>query len=168
MLIYNKIKIFNKLVLDVLLKYCLYGILIGIISAVLINIFYRYVLSLPIREADEISRLLLIYMGFLGAVYAYRRNIHISVKMIPETILKKGLILKLTFLILFFILHIILIKFGWEYALNMKEAISPGLEISMMWMYLSVPLSALLMFLQVVENIIEILIDLYKPIFKKS
>src|SRR5207244_11708001 len=51
---------------------------------VFLGVFFRYVLSDPLTWTEEIARLCLVWITFLGTYLAYRRNLHISIDVVRE------------------------------------------------------------------------------------
>ncbi|MFD0915198.1 TRAP transporter small permease [Pseudahrensia aquimaris] len=55
-------------------------------ALVCLNVFYRYVLEQGIVWANEIPEFLLIWIAFLGAYLAYRKDGHISFDMVLDAL----------------------------------------------------------------------------------
>ena len=51
---------------------------------VLIQVFSRYVLNSPVAFTEELVRYSLIWTGFIGAAYAYRKHQHVGVDLLVE------------------------------------------------------------------------------------
>lgn len=123
-------------------------LLAGIVGITLINVSMRYVLSQPIVWADEVARLAFVVFSFLGAALAVATNAHLAIDTLvmrfPERShrwLRLGVHVVATafFALLFFGgLHQARINFG---------QVSPALRIPLGWVYLAVPVGAVLMFL---------------------
>lgn len=60
------------------------GLVIATAIAVGLNVFFRYVLHLGLVWADEVPGFLLVWIAFLGAYLAYRRDGHIAFDMLLD------------------------------------------------------------------------------------
>ena len=56
----------------------------GILLAVVWQVISRYVLKDPASVTEELSRFFLIWIGLLGAAYAYRQKVHLGFNLIVE------------------------------------------------------------------------------------
>lgn len=54
-------------------------LLAGILGTVLVQVFMRYIVNSPLTWSDEATRLLLVWLTFLGAVLTYRLGTQIAV-----------------------------------------------------------------------------------------
>ena len=119
---------------------------------VLIAVFYRYVLGHPPRWTEELARFIMIWMGLLGISLGFRRNSHIGVSFFIDLLppkLRRAIILVTRLLTLFFLG--IVIREGIKISVLVgAHQISPGLQISMLWPMLALPVSGCVMFLQLV------------------
>ena len=78
-----------------------------------IHVFYRYALNQAIRWSEEITMMLMVYMGFFSIAYGVKHRLHLSVNLFYDS-LPAGLqriILKLTDFILM-IMGLVLLYFG--------------------------------------------------------
>jgi TRAP-type C4-dicarboxylate transport system permease small subunit len=134
-------------------------ILMGLlVVTVVANVFARYVLEMGILWAEELSRLAFVWVVFLGSYVALCRKGHmameVGVQQLPVAAQRPVLIAS-RYLVLIFLATLVFaggklvtttISFGRQ---------SPILGISAAWGYLSVPVSAALMFLEVLREVIE-------------
>ncbi len=58
--------------------------LAGIVCAGVLQIFFRYVLNTPLRWPEELSRLLLVWLTYLGALVLSESGHHISVSFLYD------------------------------------------------------------------------------------
>lgn len=135
-------------------------ILLGIMAVVVnLGVFYRYVLIAALPWSEEIPKYCMIWMGFIGASMAIRRNQHIGLNAFMERLPPKHhLLVKLfgSFLILFFL--IILIKWGFFLAFSVGfSSATPMTHIPYIWLLLVVPVAGILM---VIQLSLKILLDL--------
>lgn len=134
--------------------------LLGIMAAIAnLGVFYRYVLIAALPWSEEIPKYCMVWMGFIGASMAIRRNQHIGFNALMERLPNKThLLLRLfgNFLILFFL--ITLIKWGFFLAFSVGfSSATPMTHIPYIWLLLVVPIAGILM---VIQLSLKILLDL--------
>lgn len=66
------------------------ALLAGILATVLLQVFMRYVVNSPLTWTDEVTRLLLVWLTFLGAVLTYRLGTQIAVDALELLALRRG------------------------------------------------------------------------------
>ncbi|UCH19991.1 MAG: TRAP transporter small permease [Deltaproteobacteria bacterium] len=138
-------------------------LLLGIIAVVVnLAVFYRHVLSAGLPWSEEVPKLGMVWMGFIGTSMALRREQHIGFyALINRLPAKMQTIFKLIghFLVLFFL--IILIKWGFFLAFTVgSSSVSPEMNISYLWLLLIVPIAGIFMALQLFMKILKSIVDL--------
>jgi TRAP-type C4-dicarboxylate transport system permease small subunit len=94
----------------------------------------------------EISRLLFVWITFIGSTLALRKGLHISITILVDYLPKKLIELCSVFgYIVFFIFSVILIVQGASVTKVAMLQISSGLRISMGYFYMAIPISGLVM-----------------------
>jgi TRAP-type C4-dicarboxylate transport system permease small subunit len=112
--------------------------MLGIMAAVVIyTVFQRYLLGRTPYWSEELPRLLLIWMAFLGAVAAAVRGGHLSAGLLPllvrdERVLRLLALVRLTLTALF---SIVMIKASFDLALLTSGQLTAALQISASWAY---------------------------------
>ena len=71
-------------ILDVILKNVLIALMAAMVAAVSWQVISRYVFSSPSSWTEEIARFLLIWIGVLGAAYAFRTGVHLGLDILPK------------------------------------------------------------------------------------
>lgn len=137
---------------------CIGGLMFAI---VLIGTFCRYVLNSPLLWTEEAARYLMIWMALIAASISMKRREHVSMKLVLSRLPGKiqTCLIFLTNLGMLYFLYVLTSQ-GTIMALNARSQVSPALGISMFWPLLSVPLSGLLMLVQL---ILIIVIDICRP-----
>jgi TRAP-type C4-dicarboxylate transport system permease small subunit len=134
--------------------WALSGALVLMVTA---NVFARYVLEVGILWIEEMSRLAFVWMVFLGAYVALCRKGHMAIEIglqkLPEPAQRPVLIFSRVLVLVF------LVVLAWAGAQLVLMTVtlgrqSPILGISAAWGYLSVPVSAALMFLEVLREVL--------------
>ena len=71
-------------IIDRLLAYALTGLMALMVLDVTWQIFTRYATSSPSSWTEELARFLLIWIGLLGAAWAYRKRAHLGLSYLVE------------------------------------------------------------------------------------
>ncbi len=145
---------FDKILLK-LIKTLISLLLVLMFIIVIIGIFFRYIINFPIFWTEEFARYIMFYMVMLGSAVAFREERHPSllfvVQKFPVRFLKIWNFIKDIIII---VILIIIFKEGYLMALNETIMKSPALRISFFWIYLALPIGALLMISQIIANYI--------------
>ncbi len=134
-----------KKVFETLLESCLAMLFVLIIICVALQVFYRYVLSDPLAWTEELAKLAFIWMIFLGLFLAERDNLHIAVDFFVDR-LRPVAQRRIRILVETFSIAVLLLicchSFGF---IGIQKAMrSVGLNISLMYFTLAVPIGCLL------------------------
>ena len=70
--------------LDVVLKNTLIVLMAGLVFAVSWQVVSRYIFASPSSWTEEVARFLLIWVGVLGAAYAFRTGVHLGLDVLPK------------------------------------------------------------------------------------
>lgn len=139
------------------MKFCAVMLLIlGLVMTVtiLLQVFFRFVVYVPLPWSEELARYLMIWMGMLGSVVALHEGRHIGIQVLVERLSARTrawvtMLVKLTMIAF---LGIIL-KEGLGLALFNMDQRSAAMEIPMLIPYAAIPAGAAMM-------IVDILADL--------
>jgi TRAP-type C4-dicarboxylate transport system permease small subunit len=71
-------------IIDVVLKNVLIVLMVAMVAAVSWQVISRYVFSSPSSWTEEIARFLMIWIGVLGAAYAFRTGVHLGLDILPK------------------------------------------------------------------------------------
>ncbi|RYF39965.1 MAG: TRAP transporter small permease [Comamonadaceae bacterium] len=121
------------------------------------QIITRFVLEQPAEWSEILIRLSLIWMVFLGIPVAFRQGAMVSVDVLyrwSPPRLRRGLDWAVALASLALIL--VILWWGWDYAVRGKVQTMAGLEsISMFWGYLALPVGALFCILGIIGNLVD-------------
>jgi len=150
------------------INYLLAFLLAVIVIIVFCNVLSRYILNASLAWSDEISRMLFIWLTFLGAITAYINNEHLGLDIVVKIFPKKmtQILFILADIVVFFALSIVL-KGGIDMTVDSFESgwVSSAVPIQYGYVYLVVPISAGLMLIECILksiNDIQIAISLSK------
>ncbi len=71
-------------ILDAVLEQALIALMAVLVAAVSWQVVSRYVFVSPSSWTEEVSRVLLIWIGVLGAAYAFRTGAHLGLDVLPK------------------------------------------------------------------------------------
>lgn len=130
-------------------------LLVLMFVVIIIGIFFRYIINVPIFGTEEFARYIMFYMVMLGSAVAFREEKHPAllfvIQKFPTKILRVWNFIKDIIII---IILIIIFKEGYLMAVDEMIMKSPALRISFFWVYLAFPIGALLMIFQIIANYI--------------
>ncbi len=143
------------------LKYLLFLLMIVLIVSVFSQVLFRFVLNQPLAWTEELARYILVWLTFLGAAYAMSLKAHIGVEFfvqkLPNNILKLSLIVSTLASIAFFL---ILVEQGYSMVTRSMSQLSPVLKIPMGAVYAVIPLSGLILIINIVNDTLKTLSDM--------
>ena len=122
------------------------------------NVFFqvlsRHLIKIPMVWTEEIARFSFIWSAFLGASLAVKNKAHFAVELLTKRFpsFKKALAVFVSFCMVI-VAGVFLIQ-GIRYSAMGLDRISPTVNIKMIWIYMSIPISAFLMIFYVVEQLI--------------
>ena len=130
--------------------------LAGILSIMTLQIIMRYFVGKPLQWTDEISRMCMVWMTFLGSVLAFRDKAHICVDLITNNLPKKAsyIIVLVTDCLTFLFLGL-LAYLGYKYAAMSMKTVSLVTGIRKGISYSVIPVSAVWMMLYLGRNIVR-------------
>jgi TRAP-type transport system small permease protein len=133
------------------LKIILCGLMVGMVVINFANVVSRYYLNASLAWSEEISRFLLIWTVFLGAILAYSKDEHLSLDMVVSFLsLERQRVFAIIVDLLVMLAMLFIIKGGYSLTVDNFDWTSPAAEIPYGWVYIVVPVSGLVMFLQAV------------------
>jgi len=144
----------------------LMGVLVlGMTVVVTIAVFYRYVLDHPLSWTEEITRMFIVWLSFLGAYAAMRENKHIGFDLLVAKFSPRFKTLTdLVGQVLIGIFLLVVTYQGFIFSYEFLDVTMPYTDIPLGWFYYSVfPVTGILMVAQTVISIIQSLKN-YKAI----
>lgn len=71
-------------IIDTILKNALIILMVALVFAVSWQVTSRYIFAAPSSWTEEVARFLLIWVGVLGAAYAFRTGVHLGLDVLPN------------------------------------------------------------------------------------
>ena len=138
-------------VMDKILSYIVALLLVVMSGVVFGNVFSRYFLNTTWGWYEEVSRFLLIWIVFLGAVVCMIRSDHLSIDLLP-LVFSPRVCRAMTVLTDLLVLAALAImcKGAWDMAIDSLASgwVASSIPIPYGWVYMIGPVSAALMFIQ--------------------
>jgi TRAP-type C4-dicarboxylate transport system permease small subunit len=138
-------------IMDKALSYVVAVLLVAMSGIVFGNVFSRYFLNTTLGWYEEVSRFLLIWIVFLGAVVAMIRNDHLGIDLLPLVFSPRvcRAMVVLTDLLVLAALAI-MFQGAWDMAIDSLASgwVAASVPIPYGWVYMIGPVSAVLMFIQ--------------------
>ncbi len=117
-----------------------------------LEVFVRYVLRQSLPWAEEVPKYLMIWLTFLGASLATRRDSHVGFTTLLESVpagARRWLLLAGRLLVLLFLYYVV--RWGFVLAFTMGfVSVTAALQIPSFYVFLAVPIGGCLMILQLV------------------
>ena len=146
----------------------LFALIVIVLTA---EVIARYVFSSSFRWSEELSRFLFIWLIFIGASYAALKKSHIYIEtffmILPKKVKPYARLIGNVVWLLFSIFACYL-GIDQTLAIYNTAQLSPGMQIPLYFVYVSIPLGFLLMSFRVLQLIILELKDLRKKPLKEE
>lgn len=145
--------------LDKILKLMLVLLMALLVLSVTWQVLSRYMLSAPSSWTEEVARFLLIWLGMLGASYAYRIKVHLGLDLLPDKLTGRSAQLLRYFTLLMIVIFAIavlivgglnLVILTWE-----LKQVSAVLGLPIAYVYSVIPLSGLLICIYSVTALLD-------------
>jgi TRAP-type C4-dicarboxylate transport system permease small subunit len=149
MKIYESIETLS-MVTNKLVEKLVFILLLAITIIILMQVVFRYVPILDVSWSEELGKMLAVWLALIGASAALREGLHIGLRFFVDMIPpgpKRNMINILVSASLFFF-FILLMAYGFIYTGHVGQQIAPGIQISMRWAYMGVPVGAFFLAIQ--------------------
>lgn len=148
----------NKI--NLVLEKLLIVMMFAIVVTVTWQVFSRFILSDPSSFTEELSRYLLIWIGILGAAYAYKTKAHLGLDLFVskmEGVNKKVALIVIELVVMFFAVTILIYGGLSLVSITLElEQTSAALGLQMGYVYSVLPLSGVLITLYNINNLRQI------------
>lgn len=137
-------------------KWC--GVSTAIVMTVMIflQVLYRYVLGESLSFSEELARYMFIWSVAMGSALALKTRSHIGVELLVERLPKSlGTPAKIVACMISLVFYGMLVWYGFDMVLETMDQDSAALELPMGYVYLAVPLSAIVLFICEIKNVLD-------------
>lgn len=148
---------FNNLInaIDKILNMLLIFFMVIMCFSLLYQILARRVFDVRALWPDELSRFTMAWMVYLGTIIGIRNDSHIRIDLIDQLIPNSLKVLDFIYLSLNIIFSIIITKVGFDAVSLVVNQKSPNMGISMSFLYLVLPLSAVISLLYLAMKVFD-------------
>lgn len=141
--------------LDLVIKKMVFLIIVGMITAISLQIIFRVFFE-ALVWTEELSRYLLVWGTFLGAAMVYKRGMHIAVTFVVNALPPKlKRITRMSSIILSIIFFVVSIYASVDLMSGQIFQVSPALRLPMRWVYVGIPVSFFAMLIHGVTIALE-------------
>ncbi|WP_249872587.1 TRAP transporter small permease [Oceanobacillus saliphilus] len=139
--------VLNRILLVVSLS-----ILAAMVLVIIYQVFSRQILGSAPAWSEEVSRLLFVWVSFLGIAYGFREKLHIGVGLVIGKLPKKvQTIFDYFAKILVIGFGFLLIYYGWQFTMLTSTSTMPATGMPSSVLYASIPVSGFFVLLNGVE-----------------
>lgn len=136
----------------------LIAVLLAVMSIVIfMQVVYRYIFRASLPWSEEFGRYILVYLTFLGASVAVKKNSHIGVEMIvkllPRSLAK---VIEWVANVISLAFFAILIVYGSKVVKITMTQLSPAMHVKMGYIYMAVVIGAVLMTIHLIARSFQI------------
>ena len=127
-------------------RWLLILLLATMVVIVFANVVMRYLIGTSVIWSEEVARHLMIWMTFVGSGLALRTGAQLGIDSLQNVLSERGArILRITLALGMLVLFVLLAWYGVDYALRTRFQISAALGVSMMYVYIGMPVGCALM-----------------------
>jgi len=120
---------------------------------IMLEVIFRYALKSAPFWTEELARYIMFYMVLLGSSAAIRQKQHPALEFVTQSFNRRFCKVWVFFVdILIFFVLVVILKKGYEMAVNELIARTPALRVSFFWVYLALPIGAVMMMLQIIAK----------------
>jgi len=125
-----------------------------LVIVVFSNVISRYFLHSALAWSEELSRFLLIWVVFIGAVLAYVKDEHLSLDILVKVLPPKvgRVIMIIANLLVIYALYLVTVG-GYNIAMSYMDWNSPALEIPYGYVFVIVPICGAVMIVQTIHKL---------------
>lgn len=132
--------------------------MLGITLILFAGVIWRYFLVDPLTWSDEISRVLFMWLAFIGAAVGVKRRLHSSVTVLTVRMRPAGQrAATLLALLVTAVMGAVLLYTGAHETVNNFKQVLPVTGLSRGWLYLAVPVSGALILAYLVPQVLSVL-----------
>ena len=135
-------------ILDVILRNALIVLMAALVISVSWQVISRYVFASPSSWTEEVARFLMIWVGLLGAAYAFRTRVHLGLDILPQKLTgRSAQILRLFTMIVVVLFSVTVLVIGGGRLVTMTWELrqySAVLGLPIAFVYSVIPLAGML------------------------
>ncbi len=149
------------------LFFCKYStIVLGMAITVIVcaGVFWRYFLNDSLSWTEETAKFLMVWLVFTGCPIALKEHSHAAIEALPSVLPGRWKqALQVVIYCIIVILMALLVKYGWDFMLNARVQQTATTQVSMMYVFASMPFGGLMMGLIALEFFLQSLLGTVLP-----
>ena len=135
-------------------------LLAGVLAVILLQVVMRYVFNNPLVWTDEVTRLQLVWVTFLGAVLGYRFGADIAVDALEEHAKSRGwhrmaAVIEGIVQGVIVLVSIVFVFGGWQLVQATMHRLTPALGLPVAVFYAAVPVCGALVLVSAIERLLH-------------
>ena len=148
--------------LEAVLRWTIVGLLAVMVIAIGSQVFARYIFHQSLYWTEELGRHVMVWMIFLASVVCVRRGFHLSITLLKERVSphKQALMQMLGAAVLAYFFYMMIVH-GWTLTQKTMVQRSSALHYPMGYVYASLPVSGMLMFIVNLEVMIKAALEFF-------
>ncbi len=142
--------------LEAAIRWTVVALLAVMVAAIGSQVFARYLFHQSLYWTEELGRHVMVWMIFLASVICVRRGFHLSITLLRERVSprRQALMQMLGAAVLAYFFYMMVVH-GWSLTQKTMMQRSSALHYPMGWVYASLPVSGLLMFIVNLEVMVK-------------
>lgn len=127
-------------------RWLLIALLAAMVVIVFANVVMRYLLSTSVIWSEEVARHLMIWLTFVGSGLALRTGAQLGIDTLQDALPPRAArALRIALVLGMLVLFVLLAWYGVDYAWRTRFQTSAALGVSMMYVYIGMPVGCVLM-----------------------
>lgn len=138
-------------------KYLLILISASLTVIVIVQVISRTLFNFSFVWADEIGRYLMVWLAFVGVSVAFRDNEMAAMDLLANKVGKYKVVYQIILQLIILFFGILSFIYGLKVCIDPSVRLqsSPSINLSMFWVYVSIPIGAVLMVVHSINNIFQ-------------
>ncbi|WP_112323737.1 TRAP transporter small permease [Oceanibium sediminis] len=132
--------------------------MVAVVVIAAVQVFFRYVVGASLSWSEEALRYTMIWISSLGAGLAYSRGEMIGMNLLVNNLPRPlSLAVQVAGRLLVLAAMGFVMYYGWQFAVKTAAGRAVALPVTMFWLHVSIAVSALLISIHVLANLVGLL-----------
>lgn len=127
-----------------------------LITVTFLQVLCRFVLKIPVSWSEEVARISFVWMILLGSALGVKEGSHLSLEILMKALPKRTEhFMKILINLAVIVIAGVILWYGWNYVVRSVGKTAVTLPIPANCVYIAAPVSAFVMILNGVENVMD-------------
>lgn len=127
-----------------------------LVSVTFLQVFCRFVIKVPVSWSEEVARICFVWLILMGAALGVKEQSHLSLEILTSFVPEKGQrVMRLVIHVVIILVSLVILVSGTSYVLRSMGKTTVTMPIPANCVYVAAPISAVLMMIFSVENILK-------------